>query len=63
MQKHRHVEKVKAIGTVIFQFWEVISDEHGIEPDGSYKGDSDLQLERIEVYYDEAHGWLLILRF
>lgn len=50
------LENIKAIVALIFQFWEVISDEHGIEPDGSYKGDSDLQLERIEVYYDEAHG-------
>ncbi|KAJ3604156.1 hypothetical protein NHX12_028897 [Muraenolepis orangiensis] len=28
------------------QFWEVISDEHGIDPTGSYQGDSDLQLQR-----------------
>jgi tubulin beta len=35
------------------QFWEIISDEHGIDPDGAYHGDSDLQLERINVYYDE----------
>ena len=32
----------------------MISDEHGIDPTGSYKGDSDLQLERINVYYNEA---------
>ncbi|KAI1733237.1 tubulin/FtsZ family, GTPase domain-containing protein [Ditylenchus destructor] len=38
------------------QFWEVISDEHGIQPDGSYKGESDLQIERINVYYNEAIG-------
>lgn len=38
------------------QFWEVISDEHGIDPTGSYVGDSDLQLERINVYYCEASG-------
>ncbi|MGH0152503.1 UNVERIFIED_CONTAM: hypothetical protein FKN15_022463 [Acipenser sinensis] len=38
------------------QFWEVISDEHGIDPTGSYHGDSDLQLERINVYYNEASG-------
>lgn len=35
---------------------EVISDEHGIEPTGIYNGDSDLQLERINVYYNEASG-------
>lgn len=38
------------------QFWEVISDEHGIDPTGSYHGDSDTQLERINVYYNEASG-------
>jgi hypothetical protein len=34
----------------------VISDEHGIDPTGTYHGDSDLQLERINVYYNEATG-------
>ena len=36
------------------KFWEVISAEHGIDPTGTYHGDSDLQLERINVYYNEA---------
>ena len=40
----------------LLQFWEVISDEHGIDPTGTYHGDSDLQLERINVYYNEATG-------
>jgi tubulin beta len=35
------------------KFWEVISDEHGIGGDGIYKGNNDLQLERITVYYNE----------
>ena len=43
-------------GFSVSQFWEVISDEHGIDPTGSYHGDSDLQLERINVYYNEATG-------
>jgi tubulin beta len=38
------------------QFWEVISEEHGIDQSGIYHGDSDLQLERISVYYNEASG-------
>jgi tubulin beta len=37
-------------------FWEIISDEHGIDASGSYRGDSCLQLERINVYYNEAAG-------
>ena len=47
----------------VFQFWEVISDEHGIDPTGTYHGDSDLQLERINVYYNEATGSNLFLYF
>ncbi len=38
------------------KFWEVISDEHGVDPTGTYHGDSDMQLERINVYYNEATG-------
>ncbi|CAL8376652.1 unnamed protein product [Boreogadus saida] len=37
------------IGT---KFWEVISGEHGIDPTGTYVGDSDLQLTRAYVYYN-----------
>lgn len=37
-----------------FQFWEIISEEHGIDAAGVYHGETDLQLERISVYYNEA---------
>ena len=43
-----------------FTFWlktfALLSDEHGIDPSGTYAGESDLQLERINVYYNEAGG-------
>lgn len=35
---------------------QVICDEHGVDPTGTYHGDSDLQLERINVYFNEATG-------
>ncbi|EAW88505.1 hCG1747788 [Homo sapiens] len=38
------------------KFWEVNSDEHAIDSAGTYHGISDLQLERINVYYNEASG-------
>jgi hypothetical protein len=38
------------------KFWEVISLEHGVNTEGQYEGDSDLQLERINVYFTEAAG-------
>ena len=34
----------------------MISQEHGLNNAGSYVGDDELQLERIDVYYDEAQG-------
>lgn len=39
-----------------FQFWELLSDEHAIDPTGHYYGDSPLQIERIDVYYNEGLG-------
>ncbi len=30
------------------------SDLAGVDPTGTYHGDSDLQLERINVYYNEV---------
>ncbi|KAF9580477.1 Tubulin beta-4 chain [Lunasporangiospora selenospora] len=38
------------------KFWEVISGEHHINEEGVYYGESDLDLERINVYYNEASG-------
>lgn len=48
--------KASKFSEIRFQFWEIISDEHGIDPRGMYHGDNDLQLERINVYYTEANG-------
>ncbi|KAI5060440.1 hypothetical protein GOP47_0024860 [Adiantum capillus-veneris] len=36
------------------KFWEVVCKEHDIDPTGSYNGDADVQLERVNVYYKEA---------
>ncbi|KAK4702124.1 tubulin beta, partial [Phenoliferia sp. Uapishka_3] len=41
-------------GQIGSKFWETISEEHGIDGTGQYKGTSDLQLERISVYFNEA---------
>jgi len=35
---------------------QVVCDEHGVDPTGTYAGESDLQLERINVYFNEATG-------
>ena len=38
----------------LLQFWETISEEHGIDDSGSYTGSDDIQLEKIDVYYAES---------
>lgn len=56
MREIIHVQAGQSGNQIGAKFWEVISDEHGIDPTGTYYGDSDLQLERINVYYNEATG-------
>ena len=51
-----HIQAGQCGNQIGAKFWEVISDEHGIDPTGTYHGDSDLQLDRISVYYNEATG-------
>ncbi|OAF67116.1 beta-tubulin [Intoshia linei] len=36
------------------KFWEIICDEHGINQNGAYEGESYLQGERLEVYFTEG---------
>jgi tubulin beta len=51
-----HIQGGQCGNQIGSKFWEVICDEHGIDPVGSYHGSSDLQLERINVYFNEASG-------
>ena len=44
-----HIQAGQCGNQIGAKFWVMISDEHGIDPTGVYKGDSELQEERIEV--------------
>lgn len=35
-------------------FWQTISGEHGLDSNGVYNGTSELQLERMNVYFNEV---------
>ncbi|KAE9393509.1 beta tubulin [Gymnopus androsaceus JB14] len=54
MREIVHLQTGQCGNQIGAKFWEVVSDEHGIEPNGLYKGNNDLQLERISVYYTET---------
>lgn len=56
MREIVHIQIGQCGNQIGSKFWEVIGEEHGIDSAGSYCGASALQLERISVYYNEAHG-------
>uniref|UniRef100_A0A6N2KPG3 Tubulin beta chain n=1 Tax=Salix viminalis TaxID=40686 RepID=A0A6N2KPG3_SALVM len=59
MREILHIQGGQCGNQIGAKFWEVICNEHGIDQNGKYSGDaasSDLQLERINVYYNEASG-------
>ncbi|KAF5934373.1 hypothetical protein HYC85_030544 [Camellia sinensis] len=56
MREILHIQGGQCGNQIGSKFWEVVCDEHGIDPTGRYAGTSDLQLERVNVYYNEADG-------
>ncbi|KAL0325871.1 UNVERIFIED_CONTAM: Tubulin beta-1 chain [Sesamum radiatum] len=59
MREILHIQGGQCGNQIGSKFWEVICDEHGVDPTGKYKGDgssSETQLERINVYFNEASG-------
>ncbi|XP_028171677.1 tubulin beta chain-like [Ostrinia nubilalis] len=56
MREIVHVQAGQCGNQIGSKFWEVISDEHGVDPQGVYHGTNPLQQERINVYYNEASG-------
>ncbi|XP_045456103.1 tubulin beta chain-like isoform X3 [Melitaea cinxia] len=54
MREIVHVQAGQCGNQIGSRFWEIISDEHGIDETGVYKGVSPLQEERLNVYYNEA---------
>lgn len=54
MREIIHIQTGQCGNQIGAKFWEVISGEHGISSTGAYEGDNATQLERINVYYNEA---------
>ncbi|KAB5588553.1 Zinc finger protein [Ceratobasidium theobromae] len=54
MREIVHLQTGQCGNQIGAKFWEVVSDEHGIDRDGTYKGTNDLQLECIDVYYNKV---------
>jgi len=56
MREIVHIQCGQCGNQIGSKFWEVISGEHGLDPNGNYHGTEDVQMERINVYFNEASG-------
>ena len=54
MREILHIQGGQCGNQIGAKFWEVVCTEHGIDPTGKYCGETDIQLERVNVYYNEA---------
>ncbi|PLB43446.1 tubulin beta subunit [Aspergillus steynii IBT 23096] len=62
MREIIHLQTGQCGNQVGSAFWQSISGEHGLDGSGVYHGDSDLQLERMNVYYNEAGNMKFVPR-
>jgi len=56
MRELVHIQVGQCGNQIGAKFWETVNDEHGLNPRGEYVGDNDLQLDRIEVYYNRTQA-------
>jgi hypothetical protein len=58
MREILHIQAGQCGNQIGAKFWEVICGEHGIDPTGQYTGTGTApeQLERMDVYFNEAGG-------
>lgn len=54
MREIVHIQVGQCGNQIGAKFWEDISEEHGIDSSSTYIGEYPYQLERIDVYYNEA---------
>jgi len=56
MREIVHIQAGQCGNQIGAKFWENMAVEHGINSDGDYVGENALQLERINVYFNEGMG-------
>lgn len=62
MREIVHIQCGQCGNQIGSKFWEVISAEHGLDQDGTYSGNNPTQLERLNVYFNEAAGGKFVPR-
>ncbi|XP_068751024.1 tubulin beta-4B chain-like [Montipora capricornis] len=56
MREIVHLQAGQCGNQIGVKFWKVIQTKQGIDPTGSYNDDSQVQLNKIDVYYNEVTG-------
>jgi len=56
MREIVHIQAGQCGNQIGAKFWEKMSEEHGISPEGTYQGENPIQLERINVYFSEGQA-------
>jgi tubulin beta len=56
MREIIHIQAGQCGNQLGAKFWEIVSAEHGITPEGNYTGLDDFQLQRINVYFYEGYS-------
>ena len=56
MREIVHIQCGQCGNQIGSKFWEVIAQEHGLDAVGNYIGTEEIQLERMNVYFNEAAG-------
>lgn len=54
MREIVHIQVGNCGNCIGYKFWEVISDEHGIDPTGKFVGDAEVQLRHINIFFKEV---------
>jgi len=56
MREIVHIQAGQCGNQIGAKFWETMAAEHGLDVKGNYQGDNALQLERINVYFNEGQN-------
>ena len=54
MREIVHIQAGQCGNQIGAKFWEIISDEHGVDPTGTYHGDSELQVPSLFLVLELA---------
>jgi hypothetical protein len=62
MREIVHLQAGQCGNQIGAKFWEIISDEHGIDPTGAYTGKTENTADRKAAYGDQYHRNMNVIK-